>query len=207
MYVETSIGWSEVGLGTALKFDGTTTSGEPVPGNTGTPTTIEGGTSGAQGDLMGISYHGLWETGAQGVMVLTNVTGTFQDNEDIKMPLIQFDTGSVEIKAGDSIKGVTSTKEAEVTSVTVTSGTWTGGTATGYISVKNNTGTWTASEDISVGGVKRAQIVSSPAQPTEVKVAVTDGTTYDQSLEPGGSYEFVNYNFLGDIDTNAMYRS
>ena len=205
MYVETSIGWSEVGLGVALNFDGTTTRGEPVPGNTGTPTTIEGGTSGAQGDLMGISYHGLWETGAQGVMVLTNVTGTFQDNEDIKMPLIQFDTGSVEIKAGDSIKGVTSTKEAEVTSVTVTSGTWTGGTAAGYISVKNNTGTWTASEDISVGGVKRAQIVSSPAQPTEVKVAVTDGTTYDQSLEPGGSYEFVNYNFLGDIDTNAMF--
>ena len=164
LYLESSVGWTEVDLGTALNFDGTTINGEPVPGTAGTPTTIKGGTSGAQGDLMGISYHGLWETGATGRMILSNVTGTFADDEDIEMPLIQFDTGTVEIVAGDSIKGVTSSKEATVTSVTITSGTWSGGSAAGYISVKNNTGTWTAAEDISVGGVKRAQIVSSPAQ-------------------------------------------
>jgi hypothetical protein len=204
-YVDSALGWTEVELGTALNFDGTTINGEPVPGTAGTPTTIKGGTSGAQGDLMGISYHGLWETGATGRMILSNVTGTFADDEDIEMPLIQFDTGSVEIVAGDSIKGATSSKEATVTSVTITSGTWSGGSAAGYISVKNNTGTWTAAEDISVGGVKRAQIVSSPAQPTEVKVAVANGTTYTQTLQPNGSYEFVNYNFLGNLDTNAMF--
>ena len=205
MYVDSPTGWTEVELGTALTFDGTTTSGEPVPGTAGTPTTIKGGTSNAEGDLMGISYHGLWETGAQGRMILSNVSGTFQDNEDIKMPLLQFDNGSVEITAGDLLKGGTSAKEATVTSVTVTSGTWTGGTAVGYISIKNNSGTWTAGEDINVGGNKRAQVVSSPAQPTEVKVAVADGTTYTQTLQPNGSYEFVNYNFLGDLDTNAMF--
>ena len=73
MYKSTSTGWSEVDLGTALNFDGTTTAGEPIPGDTGTPTTIVGA-AGAQGDLAGIAYHGLWETGAAGTMVLTNVT-------------------------------------------------------------------------------------------------------------------------------------
>ena len=64
MYKSTSTGWSEVDLGTALKFDGTTTSGEPVPGDSGTSTTIVGASSGAQGDLAGITYHGEWNTGA-----------------------------------------------------------------------------------------------------------------------------------------------
>jgi len=36
MYKSTSTGWTEVDLGTALNFDGTTTAGEPVPGDTGT---------------------------------------------------------------------------------------------------------------------------------------------------------------------------
>ena len=75
MYKSSSSGWTEVDLGEALDFDGTTTSGEPTPGDTGTPTTLVGATSGASGDLQGISYHGLWETGAAGTMVLTNISG------------------------------------------------------------------------------------------------------------------------------------
>ena len=77
MFKTTSTGWSEIDLGTALNFDSTVTAGEPVPGNLGTPTTLKGATSNAQGDLMGISYHGLWSQGAAGCMVLTNITGTF----------------------------------------------------------------------------------------------------------------------------------
>lgn len=80
MYKSSSSGWTEVDLGEALDFDGTTTSGEPTPGDTGTPTTLVGATSGASGDLQGISYHGLWETGAAGTMVLTNISGTFVDD-------------------------------------------------------------------------------------------------------------------------------
>ena len=121
MYKSTSTGWSEVDLGTALDFDGTTTAGEPTPGDTGTPTTIVGA-SGAQGDLAGIAYHGLWETGAAGTMVLTNISGTFVDNESLNMPLLAFNSGSIEIAAGDTIVGASSGKTAIVTSITKSSG-------------------------------------------------------------------------------------
>ena len=175
MYKSTSTGWTEVDLGTALNFDSTVTAGEPVPGSTGTATTLKGGTSNAQGDLMGISYHGLWSQGAAGTMVLTNITGTFQDNEDLKMPLLAFDTGDTEFSAGDSIVGGTSGKTATVTSVTLTSGAW-DGTAAGYISVKNNSGTWTNNEEIQVSGIKKA-LVNGASEPTEVTVAKSSGTT------------------------------
>ena len=138
MYKSSSAGWTEVSLGTALNFDGTTTSGEPTPGDSGTPTTLEGATSGASGDLAGISYSGLWETGASGTMVLTNISGVFQDDEDIKMPLLAFDAGSKEISSGDEIVGASSGKTATVTSVTITSGSYAGSDAAGYISIKNN---------------------------------------------------------------------
>ena len=141
MYQSSSTGWTEIDLGQVLNFDGTTQDGEPVPGNIGSPTTIKGGTSGAEGALMGISYHGLWETGATGGMVLKDVTGTFQDNEDLQMPLLAFNTGAIEIVEGDSIKGAASGQTATVTSVTLTGGTW-DGSASGQISVKDNSGTW-----------------------------------------------------------------
>ena len=203
MYKSTSTGWSEVDLGTALNFDGTTTDGEPVPGDTGTPTTIVGA-AGAQGDLMGISYHREWTVGAAGVMVLTNITGTFVDNENLTMPLLAFDTGSKEISEGDSLVGATSGKTATVTSITTTSGTIAGGDAAGYISVKNNSGTWTNSEAINIGGVQHA-LVNGASEPTAVTVAKADGTQYSQSLAAGGKYEFTTYNFRGETTGITMY--
>mgnify|MGYP003144281036 CR=1 FL=1 len=203
MYKSTSTGWSEVDLGTALNFDGTVTAGEPVPGDSGTPTTIVGN-GGAQGDLMGISFSGAWSTGAKGVMVLTNITGTFVDNEVLKMPLLAFDTGSVEISEGDSLVGGTSGKTATVTSVTISSGTLAGGDAAGYISVKNNSGTWTNSEPININGIQHA-LVNGAAEPAEVTVAKADGTQYAQTLQPGGKYEFSTYNFRGETTGITMY--
>jgi len=203
MYKSTSTGWTEVDLGTALNFDSTVTAGEPVPGSTGTATTLKGGTSNAQGDLMGISYHGLWSQGAAGTMVLTNITGTFQDNEDLKMPLLAFDTGDTEFSAGDSIVGGTSGKTATVTSVTLTSGAW-DGTAAGYISVKNNSGTWTNNEEIQVSGIKKA-LVNGASEPTEVTVAKSSGTTNPQTLSAGGKYEFSVYNFMGQTTGITLY--
>jgi hypothetical protein len=207
MYKTTSTGWSEVSLGQFLEFDGTTINGEPVPGNVGTPTTIKGATSNAEGDLMAISYSGLWETGAKGAMVLTNITGTFQDDEDLQMALLAFDTGSVEIVAGDTLTGATSGKTAVVTSVTVASGAWDSGTAAGYLSVKNvstSPASFTNSEELHVGGVLRA-LVNGAAEPTEVKIAVADGIVQDQTLDPDGIYEFFNYNFLGDTSGESMW--
>ena len=122
MYKSTATGWEEIDLGTALNFDGTTDSGEPIPGDTGTPTTIVGASSGAQGDLAAISYHGDWSTGAEGIMVLTNITGTFTDDENLQMPLLAFNSGSIEIAEGDTIVGASSGKTAVVTSVTISSG-------------------------------------------------------------------------------------
>ena len=202
MYKSTSVGWSEVDLGTALNFDSTVTAGEPVPGDSGTPTTIVGN-GGAQGDLMGISFSGAWSTGAKGVMVLTNVTGTFVDNEALKMPLLSFDTGAIEINAGDVIVGGTSGKTATVTSVTTTTGTW-GSDAAGYLSVKNNSGTWTDSEAIQINGTNHA-LVNGASEPASVSVAAADGTQYEQTIQPGGKYEFSTYNFRGETTGITMY--
>lgn len=204
MYKSSSTGWQEVDLGQALNFDGTTTNGEPTPGDSGTPTTLEGATSGASADLAGISYTGLWETGASGTMVLANISGGFLDDEDIQMPLLAFDTGTSEISAGDTITGASSSETAEVTSVTVTSGTWSAGTAAGYISIKNNSGTWTDNENITVSGVNKA-LVNGASEPTKVTVAKANGTVHEQTLAPGGKYEFINYNFRGDATGITMY--
>ena len=79
-------------------------------------------------------------------MVLTNITGTFLIMKIFTMPLLAFDSGSLEISEGDTIVGASSGKTATVTSVTISGGTIDAGDAAGYISVKNNSGTWTASE-------------------------------------------------------------
>ena len=204
MYKSTATGWDEIDLGTALNFDGTVEDGEPIPGDTGTPTTIVGASSGAQGDLAAISYHGDWSTGAEGIMVLTNITGTFTDDENLQMPLLAFNSGSIEIAEGDTIVGASSGKTAVVTSVTISTGTIDAGDAAGYISVKNNTGTWTASEAININGVDHATVNGS-SQPSNVKVAVADGTQYAQTISPGGKYEFVTYNFRGQTTGLTMY--
>ena len=203
MYKSTATSWDEVDLGTALNFDGTVEAGEPIPGDSGTATTIVGA-GGAQGDLAAISYHQDWDTGAAGIMVLTNVTGTFVDDENISMPLLAFNSGSIEIAEGVTIVGSSSGKTAVVTSVTISSGTIDAGDAAGYISVKNNTGTWTASEAININGVDHASVNGS-SQPSNVTVAVADGTQYAQTIAPGGKYEFVTYNFRGQTTGLTMY--
>ena len=204
MYKSTATGWSEIDLGTALNFDGTVKNGEPIPGDTGTPTTIVGASSGAQGDLAAITYYGDWDFGAAGAMVLTNITGTFTDNENLNMPLLAFTSGSIEMTEGDTIVGASSGKTATVTSVVITSGTIDDGDAAGYISVKNNSGTWTASEAININGVDHATVNGS-SQPANVAVAVADGTQYAQTINPGGTYEFTNYNFRGQTTGFTMY--
>ena len=202
MYKSTSTGWEEVDLGTALNFDGTTENGQPIPGDVGTPTTIVGA-GGAQGDLMGISYNGEWTTGAKGTMVLINITGTFVDDEALSTPLLSFDVGGIEPTEGDIITGSTSGETATITSVRLSSGAW-DATAAGYLSIKNNTGTWTDGENILVNGVKYAE-VSAASQPANVTVANADGTQYAQTIQPGGTYEFTNFNFRGETTGFTMY--
>jgi hypothetical protein len=198
MYKSTSTGWSEVDLGTALNFDGTTTNGEFVVGSVVT------GAAGASGTVAAVSYSGLWETGAKGVVVLTGITGTFVDNEDLSSPTLAFDAGTVEIKEDDVITGVTSGKTATVKSVLLSSGSWAGDDAAGYLSISGNTGTWTDGEKIQVGGNNRAD-VNGASQPSSRGLAKANGTQYAQTLSPGGKYEFVTYNFKGNSAALSMY--
>ena len=198
MYKSTSTGWSEVDLGTALNFDGTTTNGEFVVGSVVT------GAAGASGTVAAVSYSGLWETGAKGVVVLTGITGTFVDNEDLSSPTLAFDAGTVEIKEDDVITGVTSGKTATVKSVLLSSGSWDGDDAVGYLSISGNTGTWTDGEKIQVGGNNRAD-VNGASQPSSRGLAKANGAQYAQTLSPGGKYEFVTYNFKGISAALSMY--
>ena len=39
------------------------------------------GAGGATGTIAGVTYYGNWDTGAEGTVVLTDVTGTYVDNE------------------------------------------------------------------------------------------------------------------------------
>jgi len=48
-------------------------------------------------------------------------------------------------------------------------------------------------------------VVNGASEPTEVSVASADGTQYEQTLEPGGLYEFTNYNFRGQTTGFTMY--
>lgn len=74
----TPAGWSQISLGSLLKFDASTdrfTAGE----------TITGGTSGATAVVREAARYSdtEWDLGASGVLVLGSVVGTFQNNEII----------------------------------------------------------------------------------------------------------------------------
>jgi len=198
MYRSTPTGWLEIDLGTALNFDGTTQNGEFLVGSVVT------GAGGATGTVKEISYSGLWETGAKGVMVLTGISGTFVDDETLSSPTLAFDAGTVEIKEDDTITGATSEESATVKSISVASGDWSTGDAAGHLSIIDNTGTWTDGEKIQVSGVDRADI-NGAGQPAAQTLAIADGTQYAQTLNPGGKYEFVNYNFRGSVAAASMY--
>ena len=198
MYKSTSSGWSEVDLGTALNFDGTTLNGEFVVGSVIT------GAGGAVGTVAAVSYHRLWEFGAAGTVVLTEITGTFVDNENLSSPTLAFDAGTNEIKKDDVIVGATSGITATVKQVTVASGAWDDDDAAGYLSITGNTCTWTDGEKIQVSSADRAD-VNGASQPSSRTLAIANGTQYAQTLEAGGKYEFVTYNFTGNTGGISMY--
>ena len=200
MYQSTSAGWSEVDLGTALNFDSTTTNGEMVVG------AVLTGAGGATGTIAGVSYYGNWDTGASGTVVLTSVTGTFVTDENLSSPTIAFDVGSVEILEGDAIVGGASGQTATVKKIQIASGAWSTDNAAGFLSVISSSGTWTDGEDITVLGAKRAEINGS-GQPASQTIAKAYGTQYAQTMQAGGSYDFVNFNFKGTEGLEKMYCS
>jgi len=198
MFKATAAGWEEIDLGTALNFDGTTINGEMVIGAELT------GAGGATGTIAGVSYYGNWDVGGEGTVVLTDVTGTFVDDEALTSATLSFDGGDVEILEGDIIEGVSSGKTATVKKIQLASGGWSTDDAAGDLSIIFNTGTWTDGEEIHVIGAKRA-IVNGAGQPSEKTLANAYGTQYAQTLQPNGTYDFVNFNFQGEEGTETMY--
>ena len=198
MFKATAAGWTEIDLGTALNFDGTTLNGEMVIGSVLT------GAGGATGTVAGVSYYGNWDTGAEGTVVLTDITGTFVDNETLSSPTLSFDGGDVEILEGDIIDGASSGKTATVKKIQLASGAWSTDDAAGDLSIIFNTGTWTDGEEIHVIGSKRA-VVNGAGQPSSKTLANAYGTQYAQTLQPNGTYDFVNFNFQGEEGTETMY--
>lgn len=80
MYKSTAAGWVQVSMPDILLFD-TGLGTEVVAGDT-----IEGATSLATADVDAVvTYSGTWGTDAAGYLVLSNVTGTFLNNENIRV--------------------------------------------------------------------------------------------------------------------------
>ena len=121
----------------------------------------------------------------KGTVVLTDVTGTFVDDEALTSPTLSFDGGIVEIFEGDTITGATSGETATVKKIQIASGAWADDDAAGILSVTSNTGTWTDGEDINVIGSKRA-VVNGSGQPSAKTIANASGTQYAQTLQPKG---------------------
>jgi len=102
---------------------------------------------------------------------------------------IQF-TGAVgEIFDGDTITGFTSGATATVVRALLRTGTWTVA-GVGTLVISSVTGTFNASEELRVGGVKK---VMSASLATTI------------TLPAGGKYDFDNYNFFAQADTLRMY--
>ena len=104
---------------------------------------------------------------------------------------VRFTDGQKEPAVGDTITGAGSGATAEVKRIVLTQGFWTGD-GEGYFVVLTISGTFSAAENLTVGG--------------DV-VAVTDAVTPSeaQTLSPGGTYRFRNYNFGGHTSTYQMY--
>jgi hypothetical protein len=101
-----------------------------------------------------------------------------------------FDIGSSEIFAGETIVGHSSGATALVKAVILKSGTWAGGDAAGYIVFTNMTGTPIANELVYVGGTKHARSV---------------GTYSTIAPLPGGRVESVIANFGGGQTNRKLY--
>lgn len=98
--------------------------------------------------------------------------------------------GTYEIAEGNTITGATSGATAVITRIVLTSGTWSAGDAAGYLVMTSATGTFQA-ENLNVGA--------------NLNVATIAGDKSAVTLPPGGSYQFVNYNFYGGSGTLRMY--
>lgn len=105
---------------------------------------------------------------------------------------IRFDAGGTgEFSAGDTVVGASSGASATVLRVGTNGGTWAGGDKTGFLILGPITGgPFTDGENLQVSAAT---------------IAVADGGSFQQSMQPGGTYEFRVNNFYGHADRRRMY--
>lgn len=112
---------------------------------------------------------------------------------------LQFDTGSGEIFEGNTITGQTSGATAVVTRVAVQSGTWASNSAAGYINFASVTGTFSAGENIRVGGTTKAHAAAAQSA-----ITLSPGGRVDVWIDDFGAgsriygADGVNYGFEFD---------
>ncbi|MDO8534624.1 MAG: hypothetical protein Q7S17_07785 [Xanthobacteraceae bacterium] len=103
---------------------------------------------------------------------------------------VKFQTGTVEIVAGDTVTGATSAATGEVTRVALRTGSWSLGTAAGQLIFATITGTFSNGENLQVAAGTRA---------------VANGASSAITLPAGGRYDFTNHNFSGASNLTRMY--
>jgi hypothetical protein len=127
----------------------------------------------------------------QCLMYVATGAGWTQVNLGFELRFSDGDTGTP-ILDGQTVTGGTSGATGVVRRVVVQSGSnWSTGTpCSGRLIFSSITGTFQNGEEIRVSGVRRATCV---------------GTQSAITLQPGGRFEFDNYNFTGSADTLRMY--
>ena len=102
---------------------------------------------------------------------------------------ISFDTGIATIADGAAVTQLVSGATAVVKRTVHESGTW-GSTAAGRLILTTIVGTFSATNDIQVGGVTK---MTSTSLATQIAIL------------PGGRYELRSYNFYGSLNTRRFY--
>lgn len=200
MHVNSSSGWTPVALGRELKF---VQRASTVTISIATPAVVSWANHGlAAGQKVTFSTTGTLPTGlTTGVTyyVLSPAASTFQLASTPGGAAIAT-TGTqsgvhtayltpAEIIEGSTVTGATSGATAIVRRAVLSTGTWTTN-PTGSLIFSSVTGTFTGGEALQVGGVA---IVSAFGADAAI------------ALQPGGRYEFQNYNFGGQAGTLRMY--
>ena len=224
MHKSTASGWTAVALGKKIGFDAGTD--KPASG-----TTIAGQTSGATASLVAtLLASGSW-TGddAAGTFYLKTVSGTFQNDERLRIPAdTELGTGYAKVANTDTPAAGKVARDSSVATkwrlrpksgdTLATFAAIVAGTlvhvridASNYIaldvSAVSDDGTYLIL-DLTAAATTAGTVADDAAVSVRLKaspVAVADGVAGDIELDPGGRFEFRNHNFLGQSDTRYMY--
>lgn len=103
---------------------------------------------------------------------------------------LSFSTGSVEFAEGATVSGATSGATGVIARLVLQAGAWTTNDAAGTLILSSSTGTFSAGENLTIGGIVHAK---------------ADGGAAQITLAPGGRYETVVGNFGGGDGSYRMY--